>query len=91
MSVYEGNVAMGEIKRISVDNVPFDELPDIIRRRIEGGPPSEVRVTVEFVSEGKTTGDYRSFRSFLGSAPGLYSSPQEVVEFIRGLRDESDR
>ena len=80
---------MGELKKIVVDDVPAEQLPEIVRRRIEGSP-AEVRVTIEFDATPPTV-PRRSLRSFLGCAPGLYSSTDEVVGHIRNLRDESDR
>lgn len=79
---------MGENSKIVTEHYPEDKLPDEPRRGLEG---QMVRVTVE--AEAATCQNQlpRTFRSFLGSAPGLYNSPEEVVAFIRGLRDESDR
>lgn len=82
---------MGEMKKFTVENVPVDELPEIVRRKIEGGNPARVSITVEFEAADQSTAPRRSLRSFIGSAPGLYESPEEVVDYIRNLRDESDR
>ena len=79
---------MGEIKRIVVEGFPVENLPEAVRRGIENG--QLVRVTVEADTAGPPA-QKRTMRSFLGSAPGLYGSPEEVVDYIRGLRDESDR
>ena len=78
---------MGEGKKIVTEHYPAEKLPEEVRRGIAGG--EMVKVTVE--PEGAEPRKVRSLRSFLGAAPGLYSSPEEAVAFIRGLRDESDR
>ena len=79
---------MTEMKKIVVEGFPVERLPEEVRRGIENG--QKVKVTVEAQSDG-THQDRRSMRSFLGSAPGLYAGPQDAVEFIRSLREESDR
>lgn len=71
-----------------VRGYPVDKLPEELRRGIENG--QIVRVTVESEAASTSTPKH-SMRSFLGSAPGLYSSAQEVLDHIRMLRDESDR
>ena len=84
---------MGETKKVVVEHYPVESLPLELRCGIESG--QMVRVTVESKTSGSGDGEptvaRRSLRSFLGSAPGLYESPQEAVDFIRALRDESDR
>ena len=80
---------MGETKKIVVEGFPVEQLPEAVRGDIERG--QRVRVTVELTEPSPITNPRRTMRSFLGSAPGLYESPQQVVEYIRALRDESDR
>ena len=80
---------MGEIKKIVVEHFPADKLPEELRRGIESG--QMVRVTVESDAEETAASEPRTLMSFLGSAPGLYATPEEATAFIRSLRDESDR
>ena len=77
---------MTEMKTIVFESFPVERLPAEIRARIEGS--GMVRLTVESKDPVPET---MALRSFLGAATGLFSSPQEAVEFIRMLRDESDR
>lgn len=80
---------MGEQNKIVVEHYPVDKLPEELREGLDTG--QMVRVTVE-PEEADTVGKpRRTWTSFLGSAPGLYGSPEEVVAYIRALRDESDR
>ena len=78
---------MGEGKKIVTEHYPAGRLPEELRGGLAG--EEMVKVTVE--PEGIQSGGVRLMRTFLGSAPGLYGSPDEAVAFIRGLRDESDR
>ena len=78
---------MTELRKVVTEHVPVERLPDDLRRGLENG--QLVRVTVESGEDASVP--RRTFRSFVGSAPGLYGSPKDAVEFIRGLRDESDR
>ena len=80
---------MGEMKKITVNDVPVEQLPEIVRRSIEGSP-AEVRVTVEFEAAEQAVAPRRSLRSFMGTGRGLFSTPDEATAFIRDLRDEWD-
>ena len=84
---------MGETKKIVIEHFPVEKLPEELKRGLEDG--QLVRVTVESV-EGRNDASSAGagswpLSSFLGIAPGLYASPQDVVAHIRSLRDESDR
>lgn len=79
---------MGEADKIVTPNYPVEKLPDELRRGIESG--QMVRVTVE--PEGSEPASPRhTMKSFFGTAPGLYTDAQDALDFIRGLRNESDR
>ena len=79
---------MGETKKIVVVGFPVEKLPEELRVRFD--PNAPVKITVEQGSDFEAPAS-RTMRSFFGSGPGLYESPEEVVAFIRKLRDESDR
>ena len=79
---------MGEITKIVVENYPVERLPEDLRRGLEKA--GIVTVTLE-AGQGTAAAPRRSLRSFIGSAPGVYASPDEAVEYVRRLRDESDR
>lgn len=80
---------MGEMKRIIVDDVPVEQLPEVLRQRIVDGP-TEVRITVEFEAGVHDASPSRSLRSFVGAGRGLFDSPEQATGYIRALRDEWD-
>ena len=75
---------MGETGRIVVEHYPVDKLPDDLRQGLESG--ELVRITVEREFNPHNTD--RSLTSFVGSAKGIYATPEEAVAAIRALRDE---
>ena len=75
---------MTEIKKIVTEHYPVDRLPEELRRGIESG--QMVRVVVEAEEEPTRV----PLVDLIGSAKGLYASPEEAVAFIRALRDEWD-
>ncbi len=77
---------MGELRRIVTDDVPVEELPERVRRGLEGG--QRVRVTVETGETAEALPEPRPMRDFLGAGRGLYATPQEAIQFIRKLRNE---
>ena len=81
---------MGEMKTFTVHDVPVEELPEIVRRSIEGGSPAQVRVTVEFDAQDLAAAPRRSLSSFVGTGRGLFDTPEQATAFIRELRDEWD-
>lgn len=89
---------MGETRKIVIPQYPVEKLPEEIRSLIEGAtlagsaPAQTVTLTVEqSVADDEAVPEQQSWMSFVGSASGVYSSPEEVVDFIRSLRDESER
>ena len=79
---------MGEVTKIVVENYPVDRLPEDLRRGLEKA--GIVTITLE-AGQGTASAPRRSLRSFIGSAPGVYANSDEAVDYIRRLRDESDR
>jgi hypothetical protein len=75
---------MTEQKKIVTEHFPVDRLPEELRRGIESG--RMVRVVVEAEVEPTRV----PLVDLIGSAKGLYASPEEAVAFIRALRDEWD-
>lgn len=73
---------MGELTKIVTEHYPVENLPKELQHGLERG--QRVRVTIEAENTKKPS---RSLRSFLGSAPGVYSE-DEAVSYIRKLRDE---
>lgn len=89
---------MGETRKIVIPQFPVEKLPNEIRSLIEGAASAgdvaaqTVTLTVEQSVAADQAGPLqKSWMSFVGSAPGVYQSPEEVVDFIRSLRDESDQ
>lgn len=82
---------MGETKKIVVESFPVERLPDELRRGIENGQIVRVTIEAEDTTRVLPHTGRRTLRSFVGSAPGLYPNPGEATQFIRSLRDESDR
>jgi hypothetical protein len=74
---------MGETKKIVTEHYPAEKLPEELRAGLESG--QLVRVTVEPEAPQVAR---RPLSSFIGAAKGLYSSPEEVLQSIRDLRDE---
>jgi hypothetical protein len=75
---------MTEQKKIVTEHFPVDRLPEELRRGIESG--RMVRVVVEAEVEPARI----PLVDLIGSAKGLYASPEEAVAYIRALRDEWD-
>lgn len=82
---------MGETKKIVVEHYAVERLPEELRRGIESGQMVRVTVETEAVHTDAASAGKYTMRSFLGAAPGLYGSAEDVVEFFRKQRDESDR
>jgi hypothetical protein len=74
---------MGETKKIVTEHYPAEKLPEELRAGLESG--QLVRVTVEPEAPPVAR---RPLTSYHGAAKGLYSSPEDVIESIRQLRDE---
>jgi hypothetical protein len=77
---------MTEQKKIVTEHFPVDRLPEELRRGIESG--RMVRVVVE--AEAEVEPARIPLVDLIGSAKGLYASPEEAVAYIRALRDEWD-
>jgi hypothetical protein len=75
---------MGETKKIVTEHYPAEKLPEELRAGLESG--QLVRVAVE--PESSPAAARRPLTSYYGAAKGLYSSPEDVIESIRKLRDE---
>jgi hypothetical protein len=75
---------MGETKKIVTEHYPAEKLPEELRTGLDSG--QLVRVTVE--PESLAAAPRRPLTSYYGAAKGLYSSPEDVIESIRKLRDE---
>lgn len=73
---------MVEIGKVVTDNYPAEKLPEELRRSIEAG--QKVRVTVE----AEERNELPPLHELMGSAKGLFATPEEAVTFIRELRDE---
>lgn len=89
---------MGETRKIVIQHFPVEKLPAEIRSLIEGAAPGgdaavqTVTVTVEQNLAPAHAGPVaQSWKSFFGAGRGIYQTHEEAVEFIRALRDESDR
>jgi hypothetical protein len=76
---------MGETKKIVIESNPVEELPEELRRGLESG--QMVRVTVESPADDEQLPPPK-LTSLVGSARGVYASPEEAVAAIRALRDE---
>jgi hypothetical protein len=74
---------MGETKKVETEHYSAEKLPEELRAGLELG--QLVRVTVEPESSPAAR---RPLTSYYGAAEGLYSSPEDVIESIRKLRDE---
>ncbi len=70
-----------------VEHYPVENLPPELREGLEAG--SRVKVTVE-VEAKPGAREPRPLSQLMGSAKGLFASPEEVDDFIRQLRDEWD-
>jgi hypothetical protein len=77
---------MGEGKKIVVEHVRVEDLPAALREGLESG--KLVRVTVE--EEAPADAPPRTMRSFVGAGRGQFNSSEEIVDYIRKLRDEWD-
>jgi hypothetical protein len=75
---------VGETKKIVTEHYPAERLPEELRKGLEEG--QLVRVTVE--PEPGSPATRRPLSSYIGAAKGLYSSPEDVLQSIRELRDE---
>ena len=73
---------MGE-ERTIVESFPVDELPEKLRVGLEAG--GAVRIIFEPKSNLEPL---PSLASYIGTARGVYASPEDVLAEIRKLRDE---
>lgn len=73
---------MSERTKIIVEKYPVSQLPPELQQGLDRD--SIARITIETTGEA----DSRSLRSFIGSAPGLYPTPEDALSAIRQLRDE---
>jgi hypothetical protein len=73
---------MGEGKKIVTERFPAEKLPEEVRAGIESG--EWVRVTVE----QQRNESVRPLASFVGTARGVYQTPEDVVASINAIRDE---
>jgi hypothetical protein len=79
---------MGEVKKIVVQHVRVEDLPQKLREGLEMG--KLVRVTVEEEASSPAQSPKRSMRSFLGVGRGQFNTSEEIVEHVRTLRNEWD-
>jgi hypothetical protein len=82
---------MGDMNKIVTEHVRVSDLPEHVRRGMPEG--DLVKVTVESTAESadEPAGlPRRTWRSFLGSAPGRYANPDDIAKEISDLRDEWD-
>jgi hypothetical protein len=77
---------MGDMNKIVTEHVRAADLPAHVR----GGLPDNalVKVTVEAEPAASTATSRRALASFVGSAPGRYPNPDDIVKEISELRDE---
>jgi hypothetical protein len=77
---------MGDMTKIVTEHVRVSELPMHLR----GGLPADalVKVTVEAEPMAEPAKPRRSLASFVGSAPGRYPNPDDIVKEVSELRDE---
>ena len=75
---------MSERPKVIVEHYPVHRLPEELQRGLNRD--SVAKITIELEEEEVQ----RSLTSYIGSAKGSYSRPEEAVEAIRKLRDEWD-
>jgi hypothetical protein len=74
---------MGETKKIVVDHYPVERLPQELRAGLEAG--QIVTVTVEGAEEAATA---PALATYVGTAKGAYTTPEDALAHIRRMRDE---
>jgi hypothetical protein len=79
---------MGDGKKIVVEHVRVEDLPQKLREGLETG--KLVRVTVEEETPVDLPQPKRSMRSFIGAGRGQFGTSEEIVEHVRKMRDEWD-
>ena len=73
---------MDEPLRIVVEHYPAEKLPGNLR-----GPfPPDSKVTITVVQELPAS-PRRKLTDLIGAGSGLYSSPEDVLEYLRAERD----
>ena len=74
------------MKTVVVWNFPAEKLPEELRGDID--PKAKVHVTVRADEELPAESAMPSLVSLIGSARGVYASPDEALDYVRRLRDE---
>jgi hypothetical protein len=79
-------MSMGDMNKIVTEHVRVSDLPVHLR----GGLPADawVKVTVEAELMPEPAKARRSLASFVGSAPGRYTDPDDIARELSELRDE---